>query len=88
MDDPKALKPASAAPDGGKPYLSWNLSAGHDLEETDRDLLQALGAAVVTQWFELPRDIQKRLFEAATDGTASLREPLARFLHDNAEPEE
>ena len=73
------------ASDGGKPYLSWNLSAGHDLQDDERDLVQALGAAVMTRWFYLPRDVQKQLFEAATAGPQALREPLAKFLHDHGE---
>ena len=75
----------SAAADGGKPYLSWNLSAGHDLQDDERDLVQALGVAVVTRWFDLPRDIQKQLFEAAVVGPQALREPLAKFLHDHGD---
>ncbi len=74
------------APDGGKPYLSWNLSAGHDLQDDERNLVQALGAAVVIRWFDLPREIQKHLFEAAVSGPQTLREPLAKFLHDHGEP--
>ncbi|MGN6365801.1 hypothetical protein [Asticcacaulis taihuensis] len=71
--------------DGGKPYLPWNLSAGHDLREDERELVQALGTAVVMRWFDLPRDIQKRLFEAAVSGPQTLREPLAKFLHAHGE---
>jgi len=73
------------APDGGKPFLSWNLSAGHDLRDDERKLVQALGAAVVMHWFDLPRDIQKCLFEAAVAGPQALREPLAKFLHEHGE---
>jgi len=73
------------ASDGGKPYLAWNLSAGHDLREDERELVQALGTAVVMRWFDLPRDIQKRLFEAAVSGPQALREPLTKFLHAHAE---
>ena len=75
----------NSASDGGKLYLSWNLSAGHDLREDERSLVQALGAAVIMRWFDLPRDIQKRLFEAAIAGPQALREPLAKFLHEHGE---
>jgi hypothetical protein len=71
--------------DGGKPYRSWNLSAGHDLEADEQNLIHALGAAFVMRWFDLPRDIQKRLFEAAVSGPQTLREPLAKFLHEHGE---
>jgi len=71
--------------DGGKPYLSWNLSAAEDIDSGDHALLHALGAAVVTQWFNLPRDIQKRLFDAAVAGPQNLRDPLAKFLHEHGE---
>jgi len=73
------------AADGGKPYLAWNLSATGDLPESDRALLQALGAAVVTQWFDLPRDIQKRLFDGAAKGPAEVKHHLACFLHAHGE---
>jgi hypothetical protein len=71
--------------DGGRPYLSWNLSAGHDLETDEQNLVHALGVAVVMRWFDLPRDIQKRLFEAAVSRPQALREPLAKFLHEHGE---
>ena len=77
-----------ARPDGGRRYLAWNL--GPDALEThERDMLQTLGAALLGQWPELPRDVQKSLFEAAISDARidaqALRSDLARFLHDNAE---
>jgi hypothetical protein len=76
------------SPDGGQPYLSWNLSPDA-LEKHDTDLLQALGAALLTCWFELPRDAQESLFNAATSETPhtadNLKVSLARFLHDHSQ---
>ena len=75
-------------PDGGQRYLTWNLSP-EALETHERDMLQALGAALLGQWPDLPRDVQKSLFDAASSGETTdaevLRSDLARFLHDNAE---
>jgi hypothetical protein len=47
----------------------------------------ALGAAVLALWSDLPQEIQHRLFERAvlaghkTERDESLREQLAQFLH-------
>jgi hypothetical protein len=52
---------------------------------------QALGAAVVHVWGELPQEVQEKLFEhAVTAGhqaerDESLREALAKYLHDHHE---
>jgi hypothetical protein len=49
---------------------------------------QALGAAVVHLWAELPQAIQEKLFEHAliaghrSERDESLREDLAKYLHD------
>jgi hypothetical protein len=49
---------------------------------------RALGAAAAEMWSELPQDLQHRLFERAvvlghqTERDESLREQLAKFLHD------
>jgi hypothetical protein len=49
----------------------------------------ALGAAVVHVWAELPAEVQEKLFEHAviaghrTERDESLREQLAKFLHDH-----
>jgi len=84
---PPDLEPsAGPAPDGGREFLDWSLPAG-DLGETERGVIQALGAAVVTRWSVLPRDVQKLLFETAArrEHTAEdVRGHIARFLHDNA----
>lgn len=41
----------------------------------------ALGFAVVRRWSLLPREVQELLFDEATAGDESLREGLAKFLH-------
>jgi hypothetical protein len=47
-----------------------------------------LGAAVISRWGDLPHDIQQELFEEAIvlghrgERDESLREELARFLHE------
>ncbi len=60
----------------------------------ERQILECLGAAVVTLWNDLPRDFQRTIFSASSaDGDSplarDLRGRLARFLHhhkDDAEP--
>ena len=76
------------ASDGGQSYLGWSLSPDA-LEPHETDMLQALGAALLIRWQELPRNVQKSLFDAAisdanTDAE-TLKSSLARFLHDNAD---
>jgi len=50
-----------------------------------------LGAAAADLWSELPQDLQHRLFERAVvlghqgEQDESLREQLAKFLHDHHE---
>jgi len=76
-------------PNGGAQYLDWSLPDG-ELGEDERGMLQTLGAALVARWAVLPRDTQKLLFETAARGertAADLRGHIARFLHDNANPE-
>ncbi|MET0670544.1 MAG: hypothetical protein ABWY66_11145 [Xanthobacteraceae bacterium] len=52
-------------------------------------MAQALGAAVISRWAELPQPIQEKLFEAAivlghqSERDENLREQLAKFLHDH-----
>jgi len=51
--------------------VSWNVS----------------GAALVSEWNDLPTDVQRRLFEHAASGkshdAALLKTRIARFLHDH-----
>lgn len=68
---------------------TWGVSGQEALEASERDVLLSLGAAVVARWYDLPRDIQKQLFNAAASGqadTAETRNHIARFLHDSARP--
>ena len=50
---------------------------------------EVLGEAVVHVWGELPQDVQEKIFEHAVvaghhvERDESLREELARYLHDN-----
>ena len=60
----------------------------HAIDENER-MARVLGAAVVSRWAELPQIIQEKLFEAAIvlghqrEQDESLREQLAKFLHDH-----
>lgn len=67
------------------------LGLDDDLSPSQRDMLLRMGIALVTLWSELPRDIQRVLFEAATGHSpttdAGVREKVARFLHDNKPPQ-
>jgi hypothetical protein len=53
--------------------------------------IEALGRAALEIWSDLPQEIQQLLFEQAARcrhsgmGDESLREQLAKFLHDNHE---
>ncbi len=57
-------------------------------DETER-FARALGAAVIARWSALPQDLQHELFEHAvalghqSERDESLRETLARFLHEH-----
>ncbi|UDF05581.1 hypothetical protein [Asticcacaulis sp. AND118] len=80
-------KSGPSAPRGVASYPNWNLNAP-DLDAHETKILQILGAALVSHWFEVPRDLQKILFNQAAvqfgADTSSLKGNLARFLHDNA----
>ena len=47
----------------------------------EQEILRCLGAAVITGWADLPRDIQRSLFEAAVAVGRPGREDIALFLH-------
>lgn len=54
---------------------------------SQHDLLERLGAAVVSEWNQLPMPVRRSLFERAARPPSShddgpLRAQLARFLHD------
>ena len=59
--------------------------------EREQAFTQALGAAVVHIWAELPKEIQEKLFKHAvvaghhSERDESLREGLAKYLHDHHE---
>jgi hypothetical protein len=58
-------------------------------DESDARYLLVLGAAVADLWSDLPQELQQTLFEHAVvlghkgERDESLREQLARFLHDH-----
>lgn len=47
----------------------------------EHEILHCLGAAVMARWADLPRDIQRCLFEAAVAAGRPGREDIALFLH-------
>jgi hypothetical protein len=57
----------------------------------EQTYVSALGAAVVHVWADLPQEIQGKLFEHAvvaghqSERDESLREELAKYLHDHHE---
>lgn len=59
-----------------------------ELQLDDRRVAALLGTAALHNWAELPRDVQETLFEHAVvvghqgERDESLREMLAKFLHD------
>ena len=62
------------------------------LSRSERQILQYLGAAVVSEWNELPTDVQRTLFkhasaEGRTSDAGELRARIARFLHDHKDDE-
>ena len=58
-----------------------------DLLELERRVLGCLGAALVSEWSNLPTDLQRKLFQHAASGklrdAALLKTRIARFLHDH-----
>jgi hypothetical protein len=61
---------------------------GIALSPVEQGILQCLGAAVISQWSDLPTEVQKALFQDAVSSgdprqSTSLREQIARFLHDH-----
>jgi hypothetical protein len=62
------------------------------LTATECQVLQCLGAAVVMRWNDLPADVQRSLFRAASekgavDPARELPVRIARFLHNNKSKE-
>jgi hypothetical protein len=74
--------------EGGAPALPWPLPyETGELLEAERRVLECLGAALVSEWNDLPTDVQRRLFEHAASrksyDAARLKAPIARFLHNH-----
>jgi len=58
------------------------------LDGSDQEVVEALGAGVLMLWNDLPQDIQRQIFERASqvltsDHSIKVREDLALFLHDH-----
>ena len=47
----------------------------------EQEILRCLGAAVIARWADLPRDIQRSLYDAAVAVGRPGREDIAVFLH-------
>jgi hypothetical protein len=74
--------------EGGAPAAPWPLPyETGDLQDAERRVLECLGAAIVSEWNDLPTDVQRRLFEYAASGkshdAAQLKARIARFLHNH-----
>lgn len=74
--------------EGGAPAVPWPLPyKTGDLLDAERRVLECLGAALVSEWNDLPTDVQRRLFEHAASGkshdAALLKARIARFLHNH-----
>lgn len=58
-----------------------------ELGDKERQILESLGAAVVSEWNKLPADVQRAIFQHAaankTYDPARLRAQIARFLHNH-----
>jgi hypothetical protein len=64
-----------------------------DVAEEKDNILKCLGAALIMRWNTLPTKLQRELFDHAdgigdTYQAASLRGPIARFLHDHKDDEQ
>ena len=74
--------------EGGAPAAPWPLPyETGDLLDAERRVLECFGAALVSEWNDLPTDVQRRLFEHAASGksndAALLKARIARFLHNH-----
>jgi hypothetical protein len=80
---------AEAAPSGRR----TNRDNRTGLAEQEEKILKCLGAALIMRWNTLPTKLQRELFDHAGSigdlyQTASLREPIARFLHDHKDDDQ
>lgn len=62
----------------------------NELSPEEEQVLACLGAALVSEWNAIPRDVQRQIFERASalgspEGGFGLRQELALFLHDHHE---
>jgi hypothetical protein len=82
---------------GGTEATPWGRRKNRDnrtgLAEQEEKILKCLGAALIMRWNNLPTKLQRELFDHAGSigdlyQTASLREPIARFLHDHKDDEQ
>ena len=81
--------PADVQPPVSDETPAWSVPDRDAFDASERDVLLSLGAAVVARWYDLPRDIQKQLFNAAASGQpnpSETRNHIARFLHEAAKP--
>ena len=72
----------------GRPLSRRREKGRSPLSRLEVDILQCLGAAVLSQWNGLPTCIQQELFEHSSDAvtppdTARLKRRIARFLHEH-----
>jgi len=66
---------------------------GAALVAEEEHILRCLGAAVIMQWNNIPRKLQRELFDNAGSmgdllGTEALRGKVARFLHKHKDDEQ
>ena len=88
---------APPAAQAATPLADWEAEGGARLDSLRRlhgqnqshsdELLERLGAAVVSEWSDLPMPVRRCLFERAVRVPTScddgrVRAQLARFLHD------
>ena len=74
--------------EGGAQDVAWPLPyETSDLRDVERRVLECLGAALVSEWNDLPTDVQRKLVEHAASGKSHdatlLKTRIARFLHDH-----
>jgi len=77
--------------EGGAQDVAWPLPyVVSDLRDVERRVLECLGAALVSEWSDLPTDVQRRLFEHAVLGKSHdatlLKTRIACFLHEHKGP--
>jgi hypothetical protein len=74
--------------EGGSSKSADLKNQAQTIEDEDR-ILECLGVALIKVWDDLPRDIQRNLFAAASEVEESAapgerKEHIARFLHNYA----